>query len=202
MADTIKIDGYTYDNFTHYNIGNANSIEELDNANGTVIPDRFISIGRMINCIGTIIPDTIISIGIIRCCSLTIPASVESISVIESYGYDLGSERHKISIALKSKIPPMVGDIVYLSKFDILMVPQGALNAYKNHPQWGKFKNISENPRLNSSSDKTEGAAGSNDEILEIRNEIAELKNEIADLKYKINNQKSNSGFFSNLFKN
>ena len=61
MADTIKIDGYTYDNFTHYNIGDANSIEELDNANGTVIPDRFISIGRMINCIGTIIPDTIIS---------------------------------------------------------------------------------------------------------------------------------------------
>ena len=46
MADTIKIDGYTYDNFTHYNIGDANSIEELDNANGTVIPDRFISIGR------------------------------------------------------------------------------------------------------------------------------------------------------------
>ena len=89
------------------------------------------------------------------------------------------------------------------------MVPQGALNTYKNHPQWGKFRNISENPRLNSSSEKSEGAADSNDEFLEIRNEIADLKNEItnlknkiADLKYKTNDQKSNSGFFSNLFKN
>ena len=206
MADTIKIDGYTYDNFTHYNIGNANSIEELDNANGTVIPDRFISIGRMINYIGTIIPDTIISIGIIRCCSLTIPASVESISVIESYGYDLGSERHKISIALKSKIPPMVGDIVNLSKFDILMVPQGALNAYKNHPQWGKFKNISENPRLNSSSNTSEATTNSNDEIMELRNEILELRQEIANIKNEMNNHKNTSsksksvsGFFSKL---
>ncbi len=233
MADTIKINGCVYNDFTHCNIGSANSIEELNNANGTVIPDRFVSIGIMSNCIGTIIPDTVISIGIIKYCSLTIPASVESISEITSYGNDRGNESRKISIALKSKIPPLISDIANLSDFDILMVPQGALNTYKNHPQWGKFRNISENPRLNSSSEKSEGAAGSNDEFLEIRNEIADLKNEItnlkneiadlkneilkneilkneitnlknkiADLKYKTNDQKSNSGFFSNLFKN
>ena len=209
MADTIKINGCIYNNFTHYNIGSANSIEELNNANGTVIPDRFVSIGIMSNCIGTIIPDTVISIGIIKYCSLTIPASVESISEITSYGNDRGNESRKISIALKSKIPPLISDIANLSDFDILMVPQGALNTYKNHPQWGKFRNISENPRLNSSSEKSETTANSNDEFLEIRNEIADLKNEItnlkneiADLKYKTNDQKSNSGFFSNLFKN
>lgn len=216
MADTIKINGCLYNNFTHYNIGSANSIEELNNANGTVIPDRFVSIGIMSNCIGTIIPDTVISIGIIKYCSLTIPASVESISEITSYGNDRGNESRKISIALKSKIPPLISDIANLSDFDILMVPQGALNTYKNHPQWGKFRNISENPRLNSSSEKSETTANSNDEFLEIRNEIADLKNEItnlkneitnlkneiADLKYKTNDQKSNSGFFSNLFKN
>ena len=183
----IKIGEYHYSEFSFY-LGKSSSIDSISEANGIVIPNDYISIGSIFNCTGIIIPDTIISIGNIYGCNLTIPASVESITKIEGCG-KYGTDSNKIVIALKSKIPPMLGKLVGISDFDILMVPQGALNTYKNHPLWGQFKNISENPRLNSSSDKTEGAAGSNDEILEIRNEIAELKNEIADLKYKINNQ-------------
>lgn len=35
-----------------------------------------------------------------------------------------------------------------MSKDDQLVVPQGALEAYKNDPMWGKFKTIREDPTL------------------------------------------------------
>ncbi len=203
----LKIASRTYYSFSEYK-GNVNSIESISDASGIVVPEGFVSIGSIWRSTGIIIPDTVISIGGIHYSSLIIPASVESISEIESTG-DRGNDKNKITISLKSKIPPMIGSIVDLSRFDSLMVPQGALNAYKNHPIWGKFKNISENPRLNSLTPNTTGTTTSsnNDEIAEIRNEIFELRNEIADLKNKINNPKnmnseSNSvlGLFSKLF--
>ena len=70
----------------------------------------------------------------------------------------------------------------------------------------GKFKNISENPRLNSSSNTSEATTNSNDEIMELRNEILELRQEIANIKNEMNNHKNTSsksksvsGFFSKL---
>ena len=201
----LKIASSTYYSFSEYK-GNVNSIDSID-GNGIVIPEGFVSIGSIWRSAGMIIPDTVISIGEIYDSSLIIPASVESISKIKGSG-DRGNDENKITISLKSKMPPMIGDIVDLSRFDSLMVPQGALNAYKNHPIWGKFKNILENPRLNSLTPNTTGTTSSNnDEIAEIRNEIFELRNEIADLKNMINNPKnmnseSNSvlGLFSKLF--
>lgn len=201
----LKIASSTYYSFSEYK-GNVKSIDSID-GNGIVIPEGFVSIGSIYRSAGMIIPDTVISIGEIYDSSLIIPASVESISKIKGSG-DGGNDKNKITISLKSKIPPMIGSIVDLSRFDSLMVPQGALNAYKNHPIWGKFKNILENPRLNSLTPNTTGTTSSNnDEIAEIRNEIFELRNEIADLKNMINNPKnmnseSNSvlGLFSKLF--
>ena len=202
---SLKIASRTYYSFSEYK-GNVNSIDSID-GNGIVIPEGFVSIGSIWRSAGMIIPDTVISIGEIYYSSLIIPASVESISKIKGSG-DRGNDENKITISLKSKMPPMIGDIVDLSRFDSLMVPQGTLNAYKNHPIWGKFKNISENPRLNSLTPNTTGTTSSNnDEIAEIRNEIFELRNEIADLKNMINNPKNmNSeshsvlGLFSKLF--
>lgn len=202
---SLKIASSTYYSFSEYK-GNVKSIDSID-GNGIVIPEGFVSIGSIYRSAGMIIPDTVISIGEIHYSSLIIPASVESISKIKGSG-DGGNDKNKITISLKSKIPPMIGSIVDLSRFDSLMVPQGALNAYKNHPIWGKFKNILENPRLNSLTPNTTGTTSSNnDEIAEIRNEIFELRNEIDDLKNKINNPKnmnseSNSvlGLFSKLF--
>lgn len=201
----LKIASSTYYSFSEYK-GNVKSIDSID-GNGIVIPEGFVSIGSIYRSAGMIIPDTVISIGEIYDSSLIIPASVESISKIKGSG-DGGNDKNKITISLKSKIPPMIGSIVDLSRFDSLMVPQGALNVYKNHPIWGKFKNILENPRLNSLTPNTTGTTSSNnDEIAEIRNEIFELRNEIADLKNMINNPKnmnseSNSvlGLFSKLF--
>ena len=201
----LKIASSTYYSFSEYK-GNVKSIDSID-GNGIVIPEGFVSIGSIWRSAGMIIPDTVISIGEIYYSSLIIPASVESISKIKGSG-DRGNDENKITISLKSKMPPMIGDIVDLSRFDSLMVPQGTLNAYKNHPIWGKFKNILENPRLNSLTPNTTGTTSSNnDEIAEIRNEIFELRNEIADLKNMINNPKnmnseSNSvlGLFSKLF--
>ena len=212
MADNIKIGRYHYSDFNSCR-DSINSIESISCAHGIVVPEKFISIGEISDCTGMIIPDTIISIGVIKYSSLIIPASVESITEIVGYGDDSRrltvSGSHVINISLKSKIPPMIGCVTNLSKLDSLMVPQGALNAYKNHPIWGKFKNILENPRLNSLTPNTTGTTTSsnNDEIAEIRNEIFELRNEIADLKNMINNPKnmnseSNSvlGLFSKLF--
>ena len=198
----------SYSDFNSYRGHNINSVESISDAAGIVVPEGFVSIGSIWRSTGMIIPDTVISIGGIYYSSLIIPASVESISKIEGSG-DRGNDENKITISLKSKIPPMIGSIVDLSRFDSLMVPQGALNAYKNHPIWGKFKNILENPRLNSLTPNTTGitTSSNNDEIAEIKNEIFELRNEIADLKNMINNPKnmnseSNSvlGLFSKLF--
>lgn len=206
---TINVGGrYSYSDFNSCRGLNINSIESISDASGIVVPEGFVSIGSIWRSTGMIIPDTVISIGEIYYSSLIIPASVESISKIKGSG-DRGNDENKITISLKSKIPPMIGSIVDLSRFDSLMVPQGALNAYKNHPIWGKFKNILENPRLNSLTPNTTGTTTSsnNDEIAEIKNEIFELRNEIADLKNMINNPKnmnseSNSvlGLFSKLF--
>lgn len=204
----IKVGRYEYSDFNSCRGLNINSIESIKSAEGIVVPEGFVSIGSIWGSTGIIIPDTVISIGEIYSSSLIIPASVESISKINGSG-DRGNDGNKRTISLKSKIPPMIGSIVDLSRFDSLMVPQGALNAYKNHPIWGKFKNISENPRLNSLTPNTTGTTTSsnNDEIAEIKNEIFELRNEIADLKNMINNPKnmnseSNSvlGLFSKLF--
>ena len=119
---SLKIASRTYYSFSEYK-GNVNSIDSID-GNGIVIPEGFVSIGSIWRSAGMIIPDTVISIGEIYYSSLIIPASVESISKIKGSG-DRGNDENKITISLKSKMPPMIGDIVDLSRFDSLMVPQG-----------------------------------------------------------------------------
>ena len=99
----LKIASSTYYSFSEYK-GNVKSIDSID-GNGIVIPEGFVSIGSIYRSAGMIIPDTVISIGEIYDSSLIIPASVESISKIKGSG-DGGNDKNKITISLKSKIPP------------------------------------------------------------------------------------------------
>lgn len=198
---SIKIGQYSYQEFDDYN-GNLTAIAEIDYEDGAIIPSKFTSIGRIINCSSIVLHDNITSIGDIEYSSLIIPESVETITKIVGCG---GNERRFISISIKNKIPPLIGDICNLSPKDSLTVPQGALNSYKNDPTWGKFKNISENPRLNTQKANKEETTSSNEEINELRSEITELRYEIAELKNEINtlkNKEANSNPFSSILSN
>lgn len=86
--------------------------------------------------------------------------------------------------------PPMLGNMTCAFANTTLIVPKGALEVYKNHPQWGKFNHISEDPNLNEdsapaskgSTDSNKGNAGPNKEIAELKKEIAELRKDIANI--------------------
>ena len=88
-------------------------------------------------------------------------------------------------MSIKRATPPNLAKAVNLAKDDVLIVPEGAAEAYKKHPMWGKFKNISEDPSLNeeaSPASKGSAKVGSNKEIAELKKEIAELRKDIANL--------------------
>lgn len=124
------------------------------------------------------IPDSVTSIGKMGCCTLTIPASVSTIN-------EISGEYGILMLSLKRATPPVLAKATNLAKDDVLIVPEGAAEAYKKHPMWGKFKNISEDPSLNeeaSPASKGSANAGSNKEIAELKKEIAELRKDIANL--------------------
>lgn len=79
--------------------------------------------------------------------------------------------------------PPMLGSMTHAFANTTLIVPKGALEVYKNHPQWGEFDHISEDPNLNEdSAPASKGNAGSNKEISELKKELNELRKDIANL--------------------
>ena len=125
------------------------------------------------------IPDTVTSIENLTGCSTTIPTSVLIISRIYA-------SKDPVTIKIKSMNPPMLGSIAKfagISADTTLIVPKGALEVYKNHPQWGKFDHISEDPNLNEdSAPASKGNAGSNKEISELKKELNELRKDIANI--------------------
>lgn len=125
------------------------------------------------------IPDTVTSIENLTGCSTTIPTSVLIISRIYA-------SKDPVTIKIKSMNPPMLGSIVKfagISADTTLIVPKGALEVYKNHPEWSKFDSISEDPSLNEdSAPASKGNAGSNKEISELKKELNELRKDIANL--------------------
>lgn len=124
------------------------------------------------------IPDTVTSIEDLTGCSTTIPTSVLIISRI--YTSD------PVTIKIKSMNPPMLGSA---SGNITLIVPKGALEVYKNHPQWGRFNHISEDPNLNEdSAPASKGNAGSNKEISELKKELNELRKDFNEFRKDIAN--------------
>ena len=125
------------------------------------------------------IPDTVTSIGDHTSCSNTSPTSVLIMSTIDT-------SKDPVTIKIKSMNPPMLGSIAKfagISADTTLIVPKGALEVYKNHPEWSKFDSISEDPSLNEdSAPASKGNAGSNKEISELKKELNELRKDIANL--------------------
>ncbi len=121
------------------------------------------------------IPDTVTSIEDLTGCSTTIPTSVRIISRIRT--------SEPVTIKIKSMNPPMLGSMTHAFANTTLIVPKGALEVYKNHPQWGEFDHISEDPNLNEdSAPASKGNAGSNKEMSELKKELNELRKDIANL--------------------
>ena len=121
------------------------SIENMTNCSNITIPDSVTSIGRLSNCSNITIPDSITMLNGIYRSTLTIPASVTTIK-------EICGEDGILCLRMESAIPPALAKATRLAKDDMLIVPEGAAEAYKKHPVWGKFKNISEDPRLNADS--------------------------------------------------
>ena len=160
------------------------SIGELDSCSNITIPNSVTSIGILRGCENITIPNSVTSIKFIYYrCTLTIPASVATINEIDG-------ENGSLMLSIKRSTPPTLAKAVNLAKDDMLIVPEGAAEAYKKHPVWGKFKNISEDPSLNEevapaskgSTDSNKGNAGPNKEIAELKKEIAELRKDIANI--------------------
>lgn len=81
--------------------------------------------------------------------------------------------------------PPMLSDMARgpLGK-GTLIVPKGALEVYKNHPEWSKFDSISEDPSLNEDSvpSSSNKVSSNSKEISELKKELNELRKDIANL--------------------
>lgn len=128
------------------------------------------------------IPDTVTSIEDLTGCSTTIPTSVLIISRIYT-------SIDPVTIKIKSMNPPMLGNMTQAFANTTLIVPKGALEVYKNHPQWGKFDHISEDPNLNEdSAPASKGNAGSNKEISELKKELNELRKDFNEFRKDIAN--------------
>ena len=117
------------------------SIGDLLRCENIVIPSSVTSLGHLRGCKNITIPSSIKSLSILRNCQITIPSSVSTIT-------EINGETGTVILRMQNITPPIVGKVVNLSKDDYLIVPKGALNVYKNHALWGKFKNISEDPSL------------------------------------------------------
>ena len=42
-------------------------------------------------------------------------------------------------------MPPTVGNVVFADYHTVIIVPQGTIDAYRQHPVWALFQNIIEN---------------------------------------------------------
>ena len=159
------------------------SIAALNSCSNITIPNSVTSIAALNSCSNITIPNSVTSIKFIYRCTLTIPASVATIT-------EISGENGSLMLSIKRSTPPTLAKAVNLAKDDMLIVPEGAAEAYKKHPVWGKFKNISEDPSLNEevapaskgSTDSNKGNAGPNKEIAELKKEIAELRKDIANI--------------------
>lgn len=152
------------------------SMGYMENCSNITIPDSVTFIGNLVSCSNISIPDSITMLNGIYRSTLTIPASVTTIKGIDG-------ENGTLFLRMESAIPPALANATNLAKDDMLTVPEGATEAYKKHPVWGKFKNISEDPRLNKdSAPASKGNAGSNKEISELKKELNELRKDIANL--------------------
>ena len=131
------------------------SLNKISGLNGITIPDSVTSIGDMEHCSNITIPDHITSIrGVRYCYNITIPDSITSISRIHCGTLiipasvatinEISGENGSLMLMMESTTPPTLAKAIYLTKDDTLTVPVGAAEAYKKHPVWGKFKNISE----------------------------------------------------------
>lgn len=103
-------------------------------------------------CNNLTIPSSVKTIGdLFRCNMVTIPSSVTMIQSIS--GGDPRCADYKLHdqvLKIDNPSPPT------LARNDandgsVLFVPQGSLDAYKNDPEWGKFKRIIEDPTLSTS---------------------------------------------------
>ena len=118
------------------------SIRSLSIKKDITVPSSVTSIGQLQDCENITIPTSVTSIERIhRCKNITIPSSVTNISEVDGEG-------DAIILKMQSVIPPTVGKVIHMSKDDCLIVPKGTLDAYKSHPLWGKFKNITEDSAL------------------------------------------------------
>ena len=49
------------------------------------------------------------------------------------------------TLVLRSGVPPTVGNVVFADYHTVIIVPQGTIDAYRQHPVWALFQNIIEN---------------------------------------------------------
>ena len=49
------------------------------------------------------------------------------------------------TLVLRSGVPPTVGNVVFADYHTVIIVSQGTIDAYRQHPVWALFQNIIEN---------------------------------------------------------
>lgn len=113
--------------------------------------------------------------------NIIVPFSVVSIAEIDT-------KNGTVVLMIKRSTPPVLGKAINLTKDDQLVVPQGSMQAYKNHPVWSKFKNITEDPSLNETETTNQQTSVANNSMAE--KEIAELKRQLAQQQEDIVNLK------------
>ena len=174
IQKTVKIEGKEYLVISILRIGSYNVLSSFSNI---TIPDSVTSIGNMYGCSNISIPDSVTMIKDIWRSTLTIPASVTTIT-------EISGEDGILCLRMENATPPVLAKATNLAKDDVLIVPEGAAEAYKKHPAWGKFKNISEDPSLNKDSvPSSSNKVGSNSkEMSELKKELNELRKDIANL--------------------
>lgn len=103
-------------------------------------------------CNNLTIPSSVKTIGsLFRCNMVTIPSSVIMIQSIEGGDPRCADYKaHDQVLRIDNPNPPTLARNE-ANEGSVLFVPQGALDAYKNDPQWGKFKRIVEDPTLSTS---------------------------------------------------
>ena len=153
------------------------SIGEMWYCSNITIPDSMTSIGEMVSCSNISIPDSITMLNGIYRSTLTIPASVTTIK-------EISGEDGILCLRMENATPPVLAKATNLAKDDVLIVPEGAAEAYKKHPAWGKFKNISEDPSLNKDSvpSSSNKVSSNSKEMSELKKELNELRKDIANL--------------------
>ena len=174
IQKTVKIEGKEYLVISILGIGSYNVLSSFSNI---TIPDSVTSIGNMYGCSNISIPDSVTMIKGIWRSTLTIPASVTTIT-------EISGEDRILCLRMESAIPPALAKATNLAKDDVLIVPEGAAEAYKKHPAWGKFKNISEDPSLNKDSvpSSSNKVSSNSKEMSELKKELNELRKDIANL--------------------